>query len=468
MTAPVRDPGSFRDPNAYVFADGERIVRAVMPAAHEAFGDVYDSGILGELNAKGLMIGCERIEDGDLEGYTGARGESAAALYSHPRVPFLSYPYEWVFSQLKDAALAHLDLQIAALDKGFVLSDATAYNMQFIDGKPVHIDVMSVRRYKNGEHWDGYNQFCRQFVLPLLIEAWAGVSFQPMYRGSLNGISFEDAMSILPKRKLFTSLGGFMHVYLHGKAVLSNTSSPDDKHKATAPLPKARYKAILKQLRNFVADLKSAKRPDSYWKEYAKKNSYSEPMRDVKLDFVGRWGETFKPATFWDIGGNTGDFSMAAIEKGAGKAVILDADLDSLEGAYRLRTRKGDPVLPVMMNMNDPTPALGWRQTERKGLAERADADGIIALAVIHHMVIGGNLPFQEAVDWLMDLAPCGIIEFVPKRDPMVKQLLAVREDIFPDYTTERFREIISSRATIVDEHEFEENGRLLVSYKSK
>ena len=222
-----RDLGSFRDPGGYVFTQGDRVIRAVMPVAADRFKSVFDSGIIQELSKAGLMIECEAIaaSPATLETYRGARGETAAALYAHPKVPLISYPYEWVFSQLKDAALAHLKVQIFALKRGYELSDATAYNMQFVNGKPIHIDVMSLQPYTDGAHWAGYNQFCRQFLLPLLLEAWAGVSFQPLYRGSVAGISFEDALSILPRRKLFTSMSGLMHVYLHGRAVMAQRVS---------------------------------------------------------------------------------------------------------------------------------------------------------------------------------------------------------------------------------------------------
>ena len=468
MTSPHRDAGSFRDPGGYVFEDQGRIIRAVMPQAADAFANLYDSGLLDDLARRGLMIATTRLEAdaARLAAFTGPRGDHAAALYEHPRVPFISYPYEWCFSQLKDAALAHLDLQITALEKGYVLSDATAYNMQFIDGRPVHIDAMSLQPYVEGAHWAGYNQFCRQFLLPLLLEAWAGVGFQKLYRGGIDGISFEDALAILPRRKLFTSVSGLMHVYLHGRAVLAKSSQAQDSAKAGQALPKSRYAAILEQLRGFIAGLESGKRPASYWKTYAQINSYSEPMRDRKLQFVGDWAADAKPGQIWDIGGNTGDFSLAAIKAGAGHALVLDGDLDSVEAAYRLRARKGEKILPLVMNLLDPSPGLGWRTAERKGLGSRTTPDGIIALAVIHHMCISGNLPLRDALDWLLSLAPGGIIEFVPKEDPMVKQLLAVREDVFHDYTEETFLSVISKRHQIIDQHKFQENGRLLVSYR--
>lgn len=414
------------------------------------------------------MVDCRQIEASqeELSTFLGARGEQIVAVFEHPRIPFISYPYEWTFSQLKDAALTHLDLQLIAFEHGFVLSDATAYNIQFLSGRPIHIDCMSLRRYSEGQVWEGYNQFCRQFLLPLLIEAWSGCAFQPMLRGSLEGISFSDALAILPRFQLFTSPSALMHVYLHGKAINTKSASATGLQSATK-LRAGSYKAILKQLRDFISGLKSRKRPVSFWNDYAFSNSYSESMRRTKLSFVKQWAASCKPKMLLDIGGNTGDYSLAAVDGGADSCVILDSDLDSVDIAYLRFKNSGTQIFPLLMNFLDPTPDMGWRQCERKGIESRARADGVIALALIHHLVISGNVPLRDAVHWIMGMAPKGIIEFVPKQDPMVTGLLSTREDIYTDYTEEMFREAVTARGRIVLEHSIEENGRLLAAYET-
>jgi ribosomal protein L11 methylase PrmA len=468
MSIAELDPGSFRDPSAYVFSDGQRIIRAIMPVADTSFRATVASGIVDRLAKRGLILPCTEIEaDAEmLARFAGPRGDVAAALYEQPRIPFISYPYEWSFSQLKDAALAHLDLQLAALDEGFVLSDASAYNMQFVNARPVHIDVMSLRPYREGQHWEGYNQFCRQFLLPLLIEAWTGLSFQPLYRGSINGISFGDALAVLPRRKLLLSAGGLMHVYLQGRAINAASATTKALERKVSPMTKTRYRSLIEHLRGFVATLSSKKRPASFWKEYATRNSYTDDMRQTKLGFVADWARSARPGTIVDIGGNTGDFSMAAIGSGGvTSSVVLDGDLDAIEQAYRMGRASDRAILPLLMNLADPTPDLGWRQRERKGLAARTDTGGVLALAVIHHMVIGSNLPLSQVIDWLVDLAPVGIIEFVPKTDRMVTEMLLHREDVFSDYDEKTFRSIITARCRVTAEHRFEANGRLLLAF---
>lgn len=466
----LRDGGSFRDPSGYVFLRDTDVIRTVNPIARESFRQVVDSGVIDSLVKAGLLIGTEILSlDGiKIDEFKGPRGESPCMLLRHPKIPFISYPYEWTFEQLRDASLAHLQVQMKALDAGVSLSDATPFNMQFLDGKVVHMDVLSLKPYEDGEHWAGYNQFCRTFLLPLLIESWCGVSFQPMLRGNIEGISLHDAMRLLPKTKLWTSLNGIIHVAMHARIVeMANSTSAVKKGKAVAVLSKSQYKAILREMHNWIASLRSG-RKTSYWTDYAAVNTYTNVMRDAKIGFISRWAKAeIQDGVVWDIGGNTGDYSKAALDAGAAAAIVFDSDLDSLERAYA-RRKQGLNILPVLMDLADPSPSQGWNQAERQGLNERTRPDGIMALAVMHHMVIGRNLPFEAVLDRFVSTAATGIIEFVPKTDPMVEEMLLHRQDVFIDYDEAHFLSYLEKRASILDRHNFMENGRLMVSYRRK
>ncbi|MGE5548786.1 MAG: class I SAM-dependent methyltransferase [Solirubrobacterales bacterium] len=464
-----RDPGSFRDPSGYVYLDGGTVWRTVNACAESAYQALSDSGLIRELCDRGLLI--DTVEEPapalDLQRFAGARGEVPKRLLRHPRVPMISYPYEWTFSQLKDAALAHLDLQIAAFDKGFALSDATPYNMQFLGTKVVHIDVLSLRPYREGEIFAGHNQFCRLFLLPLLLEAWQGMPFQPLLRGRIEGIQPTDAINLLPAMKRWLSLRGLLHVTLPARLEKAGSSSRHGEVGKLPTLPKARYRAILTDLRAWVAELRSGRKVPTFWKEYAGANSYSDTMQTVKRQFVADFVAASKPETVWDVGGNTGDYSEVALKTGAKRAVVLDTDLDCLEMAYARRKRDGLDLLPLLLDFADPSPSMGWNQSERLGLKERMNADGVVALAVIHHLAIGRNLPLQSVVNTLVKAGSSGIIEFVPKADPMVRGMLSHREDVFHDYDEEHFRQYLAEAgARIVKEHRFEENGRLLAFFE--
>lgn len=476
-----RDPGSFRDPAGHVFVLDEVVVRSVNPGAKASFEKVMASGVLGELARRGLMIPTSLDDSGrSLEPFTGARGETPSFLLLHPRLDFISYAHEWTFSQLKDAALCHLDVQLGALERGITLSDASVHNIQFHRGKPLHIDPLSLRPYVDGEAWAGYNQFCRMFLLPLLIEAWAGIGFQPLLKGSVDGIPLEYGASLLPRHKLLTSMNGFLHVFLHARMTKSVSSSkPSDNQAVKKPaVPKSQHVALLKELRRWIAGLQSArsrKGNTTYWSEYAAVNSYSSDMRQTKAGFVDRFARRLierrsasssKARTLiCDIGGNTGEYSKVTTDAGVDLAIIFDSDLDSLEAAY-VRYQSGVPVFPMLMDIADPSSSTGWDQSERKGLNERSSSvTGVLALAVIHHLCIGRNLPLKAVVRWLVSFAAEGVIEFVPKSDPMVQGLLSHREDVFSDYDEVHFLRYLNEVAHVTDSLRFDSNGRLLISY---
>jgi ribosomal protein L11 methylase PrmA len=471
VLTPVRDSGSFRDPSGHVFVSGERVIRTVNAFGLANFRQVEKTGVLSQLAELGHLIPTRKLgpQDIDLSTLTGPRGDVPSIALEHPRLPLISYPYEWTFSQLKDAAIAHLDLQIVALDNNVVLSDATPYNMQFFDSDLFHIDVLSLRPYRDGEYWIGYNQFCRLFLMPLLLEAWSGVPFQPLLRGAIDGMKLSDSQYLLPARKRFFSINGLLHITIHANSEGSGSSSKKtDDNTTQRSIPKHRYRAMLTEMRAWIEGLRSGRRTKSFWNEYSEVNSYSQHMHEVKKTFVGKFVRNFKVDSIWDIGGNTGDFSVVAIGEGARRATVIDGDLDSLEKAYTRRKDQALHMLPLVMDCADPSAPLGWNQQERKGLNQRANADAVLALAVVHHLSIGRNIPLQEVVDWLVGLAPRGIIEFVPKEDPMVQQMLLFRDVEFADYNEEAFRAYIGRVGWIVEEHRFSDNGRLLVSYERK
>jgi ribosomal protein L11 methylase PrmA len=465
-----RDPGSFRDPSGYVFVGKTHVLRTVNPAAAANFRAVIETGALNILAEKGHLLPSEpiTIKTDMAAALTGPRGDMPEMAIRQPRLPMISYPFEWTFSQLKDAALSHLDLQIAAFDLGLVLSDATPYNMQFHNGRVVHIDTLSLRPYRPGEIWVGYNQFTRLFLLPLLLEAWRGVPFQPCLRGQMEGVSLTDARQLLPAAKRYLSLTGLMHVTLQERAGRGSGSSQQGINVNKANLPRARFRALLTEMRVAVSALKSARRTATFWSTYAGINTYSGDMQSVKTRFVQDLVRRHAIRSIWDVGGNTGDYAAAALAAGATNAVVLDGDLDSLEQAYQRRKQALPDLLPLYVDCADPTPNQGWNQSERSGLRERAQVDAVLALALVHHLAIGRNIPLKAVIDWFVDLAPNGIIEFVPKSDPMVRQMLQARDDVFLDYDEAHFRTYLSARAEITAEHRFAENGRVLMSWTRK
>jgi ribosomal protein L11 methylase PrmA len=455
------DPGSFRDPSGRVFIQDDRVLRAIYEMGRDNFEAVQKAGVLDALIAKGLMVEAEAAEPGLAD----TLEPKPAHLLSHPLIPFISYPYEWTFSQLKAAAILHLELHLEALRSNFTLCDATAYNVQFRGTEPVFIDHLSVVPYEEGEIWAGHRQFCMQFLNPLLLWAKRGVVPNSWYRGSVEGIAPEDLAAVLGWRdKLsFTVLA---HVVTQAKAH-KHALKTETKEKIVKAhkLPKRSLVAMLEGLKSYISGLELPG-GRSVWSDYAGDNSYNAEKRAEKHDFVAAMAGSVQPDMMFDIGCNSGDFTQTALEAGAKSVVAFDFDYGALERCYSRFSQSKLSVLPLWLDAANPSPAQGWANSERASLGDRGKIDAMVALAVIHHIAIGRNVPLDMAVDWLIGLAPQGVIEFPNKDDVMVRKLLASRKDIFPDYTEEAFLQHVGARAEIVEQKKLGEDGRLIVQYR--
>lgn len=454
------DPGSFRDPSGRVLRHEGRVLRAVFPAGASQFGAAKDSGVLDEMIGDGWLLPANMvIEDGLAELAPGA-----VYWLEHPVLDFVSYPYEWCFSALKAAALHHLDFHIALLGRGFTLSDATAYNIQFRGTRPVFIDHLSIIPYEEGTAWAGQRQFGMQFLNPLYLWAKKGIAPNAWYRGSLEGIEPEQLVKLLGFRD---RLSFTVMAHIVGPAAFARrrvAEGLETKAHHAAHLPKRRLIAMLASLRDYIAGL-ALPAEKTVWDDYASNNSYDEARRSAKHQFVADAVGKAAPGVLFDIGCNSGDFSQTSIDAGARSVVGFDFDFGALERAFARFDRSGASILPLWLDATNPSPAQGWAAAERKSMQDRSDADMMLALAVIHHLAIAKNIPLDMAVDWLMGLASVGVIEFPSKSDPMVVQLLRHRPDIFPDYTEEAFLQQVQARGRIVGQDRIGDGGRLIVTY---
>lgn len=459
MSQVTPDPGSFRDPRGRIFHKDDRVFRTVTETAVADFEFVRDSGLLERLTGAGRMIST-KIVSGEV---LGEWGKGARYVVEHPKLPFISYPYEWSFPALKAAALLHLDIQLEALDFGVTLSDASAYNVQFQGPRPLFIDLLSFKKYQDGEMWGGHRQFCEQFLNPLLLRAKLGVAHNSWYRGAQEGIPVSDLRRLLP----WTSKLSF-NVLLHvvAQSSFQNSSIARNSNKAVlaaSKFPMPSYRRMLRKLRGWIATLEPADSGKTVWQDYAGSHSYNSEEMTTKIDFIAKFTRSVKPDLIWDLGCNTGDYSKVALQNGAKYSIGFDFDHGALELAFSRASTEELNFLPLLLDATNPSPNQGWDQCERKGLQERANADAVIALAFIHHIAIGRNVPLADVVGWLTGLAPQGVIEFVPKGDPMVQELLALREDIFPDYTEENFMDALSRNAKIIETRAVTETGRKLI-----
>ena len=450
-----REPGSFRDSAGFVFyADGE-VFRHVSPIFGETWDRFVSSGLFPELMARGLMVQTSVVP---------SRDPGAHVLLRATRVPTISYPYEWAFSQLKDAALLTLEAMRLAMEHGFWLRDATAYNVQFFGTKPILIDTLSFGLYEEGKAWPAYGQFCRHFLAPLALASKRHVGLIQLLRTHLDGVPLDLASRILPFRTKFDP-GLAPHLHMHALAGGSAAS----KGPSGRPIPKNGILGMVDSLRRTVEGLK-APSGDTTWGQYYAQTNYTDRSFQAKRDLVkALLGEVSPlPGLIWDLGANSGVFSECAAEIGA-RVVAWDADPTAVELAYRKWKGEGRAdLLPLLQDFSNPSPSQGWAHTERKSFAQRAPAEATMALALVHHLAIGNNVPLAMVSDWLTTLAPWTLVEFVPKADSQVQRMLSTREDIFTEYHEAGFEQAFADRWTIVRKERIPDTERTLYLFRCR
>ncbi|MEE2998247.1 MAG: class I SAM-dependent methyltransferase [Pseudomonadota bacterium] len=459
------ESGSFRDPSGQIINKDGRIYRTVTASAVDDFKWVKDTGLLDTLVADGALVPFEEADSSLVE----ELAAEPALLLEHPRLPFISYPYEWPFNALKAAALHHLDIHLRALDHNVTMSDASAYNIQFRGSEPIFIDHLSFVPLRDGGLWHGHRQFCEQFLNPLLLRSYLDVPHNAWYRGNLEGIPIDQLRRVLPFQRKF-SLNVLMHVTLQARFQRNfSDSCSAEKIKAVnnVNLPVSTLRRMLRKLSAWIEKLQPPG-GKTEWSDYADGNSYNDEGTTAKRDFIKNFVTDTKPLTLWDLGCNTGDYSVAALDAGAEYVVGFDVDQGALEKGFVRAQHDKLNLLLLHFDASNPSPEQGWSQAERRGMSERGPADGLLALALVHHLAISCNVPLARIASWLANLAYGGVVEFVPKSDPMVKRLLRLRQDIFLDYNEEYFLQALSNVAEIQQIAAVPNSGRKLIRYRSK
>ncbi len=458
------EDGSFRDPGSRVFHYQGQIIRGFDQASFDEFRHAENSGLLASLIETQKLVAYDVIEPGAAT-FDGADGFDA--FLRHPKIPFISYPYEWSHTGLKTAALFFLDLLTDALAHDVRLSDATAFNVQFNGTQPIFIDHGSFGKYRDGEPWLAHQQFCDHFLAPLALQSTRGVVFNDWYRGHLDGLKTHDVAAMLPWRS-WLSLGALMHLilpsWLDRRAVKGGLSSKRRLAKPTK-VSKASQLAFIAGVRRYVSSL-SLRGAKTTWSDYESDNSYSDRDTQEKAKAIAEFAGAIKPERFVDIGCNSGKYSEIMLLNGAATGIGLEGDPVALDRAFNRAQSKNLNLLPLYQDLVNPTPAQGWANSERKSLSDRLNADAIIALAVIHHIVFTGKVPLPRAIEWLVQMAPNGLVEFVPPDDPMVEELTSRGGVKYHPYSEDMFRRSLSKHARILDDVITLNSGRILFRYE--
>jgi SAM-dependent methyltransferase len=462
------EPGSFRDPaNRVFYADGD-VFRGLGPRAAEDWRALAASDFFPPLLAAGKVCRTEAAEPATV--FSADDGRWTTVL-RHERIPFVSYPYEWSFAMLRDAALLHLEILRAAVPAGFTTKDGSAYNLQWRGTQPVFIDVGSFEPARDGEPWAGYRQFCQTMLYPLMLQAHLGLDFQPWLRARIDGVEPRQMRPLFGGTRRFRA-GVLKHVHLHdAMQTRHGTSSTREVREQLrdAGFSRRLVLATVRAVDKLVRRL-DWQPPASHWSQYQETCGYSAQDRERKERFVGAaLAEAGTPNLVLDLGANDGSYARIAARH-ARYVVAVESEPAVVDQLYRRLRGEGAPrILPLVMDLADPSPGGGWRGVERGSFAGRAKPDAVLALAVIHHLVLGRNVPLAEVVEWLVGLlAAVGsrgrlVAEFVHPEDPMAIRLLANKPPgLFPDYHRDQFERLLSRRCTIVRREELGSGTRTL------
>jgi len=449
------DPASFRDPSGFVFCRDNILYRQVNQSYRDHFDHLISSGLYDKLIGAGHLVTHE-VSD------TQPLSRDAYLVIKPQLIPFISYPYEWSFSQLKAAALCTLEIQKEAMAQGQTLKDASAYNIQFVGSKPVLIDTLSFEALDESKPWIAYRQFCQHFLAPLALCAHTDVRLMQLLRSHVDGIPLDLASRLLPaKTRLSFSL--LTHIHLHARAQRSN---------ANKPVAKARGSMNRRALMGLIDSLESCcrglewKLPDTEWSDYYTDTNYSSDAASHKAECVRSMAQAAAPTAAWDLGANDGRFSREISRTGV-FTVAFDVDPVAVEKNWRQVVDNDDSaLLPLLCDLTNPSPGIGWAAAERRSLADRGPVDLVVALALVHHLAIGNNVPLGMIAEFFARLGLWLIVEFVPKEDSQVQRLLASREDIFHNYKEAEFEEAFKGHYEIVRRERVRDSSRVIYLMK--
>jgi len=443
--------GSFKDPAGFVFFNNNTLYRQVNLAYQAHYDYFIARGLYERLQQDKLLISHQEI---NLIPFVSPGGYK---IIQPERINFISYPYEWCFDQLKDAALLTLQIQKIALSYGMILKDASAFNVQFMNGRPVFIDTLSFEVYAAGSSWVAYRQFCQHFLAPLALMSYVDISLSQLLKTNIDGIPLALASRLLPFKSKLT-FGLVSHIHLHARSQQHYAGKTESKAGRISPNG---LLAIITNLFGTINNLKPH-RQQTAWQSYYKHTNYSEVAENSKTEIIRNLLSKLAPTKIFDLGSNNGKYSRIASQQGI-PTICFDMDPFAVNYNYCQIKENGEKyLLPLILDITNPTGGLGWANTERMSLTERGPAGLVMGLALIHHLVIGANIPLIKVASYLSLLGRYVIIEFVPKSDSQVKRLLATRPDIFEQYTEMGFETAFQEYFTIKGKYLITDSERVI------
>lgn len=444
---------SFRDPAGFIYYENGAVYRKINPCYFLQYDHFMNSGLYQNLVSLGYITSHKEIKRNKDE-----------IILEVEKIPFISYPYEWCFEELKDAALLTLNICKIALEYGMILKDASSYNVQILNGKAIFIDTLSFDFYKDGEAFLGYGQFCRHFIGPLLLMKYVDERLNCLLKNYIDGIPVDVSTHILNGR------GGFMarqHIKWHSNSISKNNEKVLKKSYLISK------KSLINMFDMMIRQINKLNRKSSSteWGDYYNHTNYTTTADKSKINIIEKYlniiGVNDKDVIF-DLGSNDGKYSRLASKLG-GYTISFDIDVNAVNNNYRMiKKNKDNNILPLCLDCTNPSPDIGFALKERDSINKRGNRKCVMALAFIHHLAISNNVSFDMIADWFSKLGEYLIIEFIPKNDTQIVKLLQTRKDIFEWYNNNNFEEVFSKYFNIIEKKKIIDSKRYLYLMKVK
>jgi len=459
VTNKNRHSSSFRDPSGSIFIDEGIVKRVINPIYFKQYNALKSSNFFDKLFKNELLVKHEELVVNDSE-----------IVIQPDQIPFITYPYEWSFNQYKEAALLTLKLQKFALENNFILKDATAFNVTFHKGKALFIDTLSFDFYIKNTPWRAYKQFVTHFLGPLLLAHYNGSQALKLMSNFMDGIPVKMLSTMLPFK---TKLSPFLYSNVHLLAKFEDKHNEDYKGEAKAStLSKKGQLNIIESLYGFIKKLEL--KEYSEWGAYYDKTNYSNDAFQQKSKIINNWISSLQVKTAIDVGGNDGTF-VRRIESNLDQALVCDIDNNAVDYNYKqVKLNKEQFMTPFVLDVLNPSGAIGFNNKERFSFLKRIKEfapDISLALAVIHHMTLSGNITFDMSASFFASFSKYLIIEFPKREDSWVERLLNTKgefKDHFDFYNLTNFIEGYANYFDIVEQIEIEDSKRVLFLLKTK
>jgi 2-polyprenyl-3-methyl-5-hydroxy-6-metoxy-1,4-benzoquinol methylase len=447
----VPHPSSYRDPAGFLFYREGILYRQVNKVFKTSFEKFTREGLYQHLVDKNLLVSHQLIE----KNLTGSPDWHATLVPE--TIPFISYPYEWCFDMLKDAALLTLEVAREAINYGMILKDASAYNIQLHKGRMIFIDTLSFEKYDETKPWKAYRQFCEHFFAPLALMHYLKQPLQSLSLAYPDGIPLDFASKLLPlKSKL--NLHTYLHIHL--QASMSSNTARQQK-KTSSSFTKKKLLDLLRSLTEKIQSFSLTQSPtvwSSYYQEAGERGDYLSSKKQIVADWLSRLN--FK--TVLDAGANEGKFSEIAAKR---SAYVLSADLDhsSVNALYhKVKKQQIKNICPIIIDFANPSPAIGVNNEERPSFLKRTKVDLVLALALIHHLALAKNVPFDKIASMFSSITHYLLIEFVPSSDEKVLLLSENKKELLLSYSEETFVNNFEKYFSVLEKREILKTGRTL------